>query len=456
MDSAARPAGAPRAPARSAVLACGVAAAVLAAASCGAWAGALWASRAFLARGGSQNLLVAEEGAARSDAVAALSSLPSPCGKELDEAINKSLRPQSPRLLCLVLTKFPGGVRRKTASLETWMYACDERAFMVSDQPDQAERPPTKFVTGGNHSIPEDPKGMGFSLYPGIEADVVSLNITGNGRDCSGNNEVCWREGFLWRKIWQLYLEVYDRYISDRVAKDGSWDNVPEWFIKADDDSMVFVSHLKQLLLEREYDPDGEYYLGHAMAHNKKRFGIDAANGFISGTCIIMSRGAFRKLAEQALAKIPERTAAFEGQTGERMFACVDRLGPQEDWSTAFCMEDAGILATDLRDEQDRPLCLPWMYAEHLQGRWGADAIANRINVDKGFSIGSMLWYWHDKRQDTVGRNCCPPLDRVISFHGFKGDERLGIMYEMRKVEEAFWEAKQSAIAPLVEACGRR
>lgn len=405
------------------------------------------------------------------------------------------------------------------------MHACDERAFLVAQT--GREVPPARFVTGGSHTY-EDGSGKekkGFALYPGTEARVLSINVTGSGTDCSGNNEECWKKGFLWRKMWQLYLAgrlrsgageghhrkapltsvyvslsrvsssarsacprlpththrrralvcggcswtdaschastqrtVYDEYVAGRVGADGGWSQTPEWFIKADDDSFVFVSHLKALITERGLNPDDEHYMGHALTHNLKRGGKDARNGFVSGTCLIMSRGAFRKLVEQALAKIPERTAAFaaEGlETSERQKRCVDRLGPQEDWSTGFCFEDVGILAEDLRDDEGRPLSLPFLYADHLMHRWGGDPSSNHLD-DLGFKPGGMLWYWHDKSQHIAGLNCCPPLDKLISIHSFKGEENIGKLYEMRKVEEALWAAKQKAIAPFAEACERQ
>ena len=86
------------------------------------------------------------------------------------------------------------------------MHACDERAFLVAQT--GREVPPARFVTGGSHTY-EDGSGKekkGFALYPGTEARVLSINVTGSGTDCSGNNEECWKKGFLWRKMWQLYL----------------------------------------------------------------------------------------------------------------------------------------------------------------------------------------------------------------------------------------------------------
>jgi hypothetical protein len=428
-------------------------AAVLLAAASGAWVGSAWAAARVAALGTAEANAPPPSAAAR-----LLSQVANPCGVPLNLAINDSLPPTDPKLLCMVLTKYPGSVRRRTADLESWMHACDERAFLVAQT--GREVPPARFVTGGSHTY-EDGSGKekkGFALYPGTEARVLSINVTGSGTDCSGNNEECWKKGFLWRKMWQLYLAVYDEYVAGRVGADGGWSQTPEWFIKADDDSFVFVSHLKALITERGLNPDDEHYMGHALTHNLKRGGKDARNGFVSGTCLIMSRGAFRKLVEQALAKIPERTAAFaaEGlETSERQKRCVDRLGPQEDWSTGFCFEDVGILAEDLRDDEGRPLSLPFLYADHLMHRWGGDPSSNHLD-NLGFKPGGMLWYWHDKSQHIAGLNCCPPLDKLISIHSFKGEENIGKLYEMRKVEEALWAAKQKAIAPFAEACERQ
>ena len=76
----------------------------------------------------------------------------------------------------------------------------------------------------------------------------------------------------------------------------GGWTSVPEWFIKADDDSFLFVSHIRRHIQEQGLDPDEPHFMGRTLTHIKHK---DLQGGMVSGNCLIMSRGAFKKLVEE-------------------------------------------------------------------------------------------------------------------------------------------------------------
>jgi hypothetical protein len=332
-------------------------------------------------------------------------------------------------------------------ALESWMSQCDQAAFLVSDDPNSTARPPERFITGEPYKVTDSYSNL--ALFPLSEARIIAINVTGGGRDCTGNNPTCWREGYLWRKVWQLYLKVYDLYIASALEEGGGgWTSVPEWFIKADDDSFLFVSHIRRHIQEQGLDPDEPHFMGRTLTHLKHK---DLQGGMVSGNCLIMSRGAFKKLVEEMLVGIVERTARDKAQAEARgqewnpnhiLSPCIDRYGPAEDLATSICFGMINVTAKQVEDAEGRPKCLVMQYRDHLLSKHGLSESGEPKD-----------WFWANLDPSHELANCCPSLDEIFHLHSFKGAERLRRMYEYHLLEQRLWEVKQEALAPLRQAC---
>ena len=385
------------------------------------------------------------------DALARMGTGRQACAQGLELARRAARAPapgdaHSPTLLCMVLTSWPKQEPNMRVVLESWLRTCDQAAFLISDNPTSDVRPPKEIVTGE----PYDDRGAtNVALYPMSRAPVIAINVTGAGRDCVGQREECWKEGFLWRKVWQLYLRVYDLYVAPALSEGGGgWESVPEWFIKADDDSYLFTSHIRKHLRDNKYDPDEPHFMGRALRHVRHKH---LPGGMISGNGLIMSRGAFKKLVEEALAGIVERTETARKEAeakGQAWYPevltspCIDRLGPGEDIATSICFGMINVTAENAEDSDGHMKSLIMQYRDHLMTRHGRD--------ERGHP---REWMWEGINPAHELANCCAPLDEIFHLHSFKGAERLRRMYEYRMLEDRLWEVKAEALRPLEQAC---
>lgn len=135
----------------------------------------------------------------------------------------------------------------------------------------------------------------------------------------------------LWGKTKAAYKYVYENY------KDKA-----DWFLKADDDTYVVVENLRLLL--SKWDPKRPVYFG-------KRFKPYVKQGYMSG-------GAGYVLSKTAVEKF--LMALNEGST------CRQDTGGSEDVEIGRCLEKAGVVAEDSRDELGRERFHPFIPEHHL------------------------------------------------------------------------------------------
>ncbi len=112
-----------------------------------------------------------------------------------------------PRILCLILTSPKNFLSRTRAINETWAPRCDRYFFITEHDRKTLKREQIKFIK----QVPIAP----------------IKNITA-GYD------------HLTQKSTLAFLFAYENYLNDF-----------EWFIKADDDTYLFVDHLKTFLSEQ-------------------------------------------------------------------------------------------------------------------------------------------------------------------------------------------------------------
>jgi glycoprotein-N-acetylgalactosamine 3-beta-galactosyltransferase len=85
----------------------------------------------------------------------------------------------------------------------------------------------------------------------------------------------------LWGKTKQGLQQVYEHYGNDY-----------DWFLKADDDTWIFVENLRYFLYP--YSPSYPIYFGCKLKPYVNQ-------GYMSGSAYVMSREALRRFNEEAL-----------------------------------------------------------------------------------------------------------------------------------------------------------
>uniref|UniRef100_A0A914XDA0 N-acetylgalactosaminide beta-1,3-galactosyltransferase n=1 Tax=Plectus sambesii TaxID=2011161 RepID=A0A914XDA0_9BILA len=153
-----------------------------------------------------------------------------------------------------------------------------------------------------------------------------------------------------------------------------------DWFFKADDDTFVIVENLRALLAR--FDATKPHYLGFRM----KPY---ATHGYNSGGAgYALSRPALKLLVEQLL---PNKTLCPNGAS--------------EDLQLALCLEKAGILPGDTRDQLGRHTFFPYRPQEHFHGKIPYDG-------DPKF------WYYYVMKTGFEAFS-----ENLITLHHLKPDE---------------------------------
>lgn len=184
------------------------------------------------------------------------------------------------KILCWVLT-YPLNHRTKaTAVKDTWGKRCNKLVFI--------------------------------STFPDDNLDVLIVNVTEERR-------------YLWGKTKQGLQQIYENYGNDF-----------DWFLKADDDTWIFMENLRHFLYA--YSPEMPIYFGCKL----KPF---VTQGYMSGSGYVLSREAVRRFNEDAL-------------TDD--FKCWNGTEGNEDVEVGKCLENVGVLAGDSRDELNRSRFLPF------------------------------------------------------------------------------------------------
>lgn len=184
------------------------------------------------------------------------------------------------RILCWVLT-FPLNHHTKAAAVrDTWGKRCNKLVFI--------------------------------STLPDDNLDILLVNITEERL-------------YLWGKTKQGLQQVYENYGNDY-----------DWFLKADDDTWIFMENLRQFLYP--YSPEMPIYFG-----CKLKPYVD--QGYMSGSGYVLSREAVRRFNEDAL-------------TDD--YKCWNGTEGNEDVEIGKCLSHVGVLAGDSRDDQSRARFLPF------------------------------------------------------------------------------------------------
>jgi Fringe-like len=185
------------------------------------------------------------------------------------------------RILCWVLT-YPFNHRTKAKAVsDTWGKRCNKLVFIST--------------------FPDDDLG-----------EVLLVNVTEEHR-------------FLWGKTKHGLQQVYENYGNDY-----------DWFLKADDDTWIFMENLRHFLYS--YSPEMPIYFGCKL----KPY---VPQGYMSGSGYVLSREAVRRFNEVALMDD---------------YKCWNGTEGNEDVEIGKCLSNVGVLAGDSRDELKRARFLPF------------------------------------------------------------------------------------------------
>lgn len=184
------------------------------------------------------------------------------------------------KILCFVLTHPPNHRTKAVAVKDTWGKRCNKLVFISTLLDD--------------------------------ELDVLLVNVTDNRLN-------------LWGKTKQGLQQVYEQFGNDY-----------DWFLKADDDTWIFMENLRHFLYA--YSPDMPIYFG-----CKLKPYVD--QGYMSGSGYVLSREAVRRFNEEALI---DDYKCWNGTVGN------------EDVEVGKCLANVGVLTGDSRDDLARHRFLPF------------------------------------------------------------------------------------------------
>ncbi|CAF3690758.1 unnamed protein product [Rotaria sp. Silwood1] len=234
-----------------------------------------------------------------------------------------------PRVCCLILTAPQYFLTRVKAVNETWAPRCD-RYFFITEYAREIMTPEQiKFA----EQIPIAPIK---NITPGY--------------------------GHLTQKSNLAFLFAYEYYLNDF-----------EWFVKADDDTYLIVTHLKTFLSKQ--NPSEPITFGYT-------FQIHIPKGYHSGgASYVLSRESLRRFYEAYNDPISNCT----------------KDGGAEDIEIARCLRTKGVYPGKALDKENRELFHPLPFADHFQGFF-PDWLVKRAE-------NPLQSYY----------NCCS--DQTISFH---------------------------------------
>ncbi|XP_012159011.1 glycoprotein-N-acetylgalactosamine 3-beta-galactosyltransferase 1-like [Ceratitis capitata] len=178
----------------------------------------------------------------------------------------------------------------------------------------------------------------------------------------------------LWTKTRRAFKYVYEKYANEM-----------DWFLKADDDTFVFVENLRHLLYT--YSPEMPIYFGHDF----KFIFSDNKHYMSGGAGYVLSREALHRLNRAALANSdicpPEDTSL------------------PEDWGMGKCLHAVDVLAGDSRDAHNELRFAPFNPYGLL--------IADYVEEDIWYPT---MTFYHPR----LCQNCLSK--HAISFHYMKAD----------------------------------
>lgn len=267
---------------------------------------------------------------------------------ELDEWGNIVYAPN--RILCAIPTTWEYSLYRIERIQRTWGPLCDILVWAVA-----SEFPVPKDITVG---------------------EILVVNMT---RSAKPEDRGIWEKTHL---MWQAIAKKYQYHA--------------EWFVKVDDDTFVFVEHMRQFT--RWYNPSIPRFFGHTVYFRWKINNIV----FNAGSCYIMSRESLSRLAV-----ILGRMPVWKG--GHRDL-CVDRDQAGEDTNMAICLRDLGISPDNTLTQEGGIRFLP---------------MTDRVLYGLDRAKKNDSWYWQYKPEITGNKKeCCAPRNEIIAIHGYKGEAK--------------------------------
>lgn len=184
------------------------------------------------------------------------------------------------RILCWVLTYPKNHLNKAKAVKETWGKRCNKLVFI--------------------------------STLPNDDLDILLVNVTEEHSQ-------------LWGKTKEGLKQVYQTYGNDY-----------DWFLKADDDTWIFMENLRHFLYA--YSSEMPIYFGCKLKPFVKQ-------GYMSGSGYVLSREAVRRFNVDAI-------------TND--YKCWNGTEGNEDVEIGKCLANVGVLAGDSRDELNRSRFLPF------------------------------------------------------------------------------------------------
>ena len=131
----------------------------------------------------------------------------------------------------------------------------------------------------------------------------------------------------LWNKTKAAFQYIYEHHFNDA-----------DWFMKVDDDTYVIVENLRDFL--RNKNSSKPVYYGHQYKAHLRQGYMSGGSGYV------MSKDALQKLVVNEL-----RVNSNCGVHGQ--------INNVEDVMVGLCLQLAGVLAGDSRDDQNRSRFLP-------------------------------------------------------------------------------------------------
>jgi len=174
------------------------------------------------------------------------------------------------RVLCWVLTHPFNHLTKAKAVKATWGRRCNKLVFISTQSED--------FL-----------------------GDMLLVNVTEERR-------------YLWGKTKQGLKQVYQNYGNDY-----------DWFLKADDDTWMFMENLRYFLYS--YSPEMPIYFGCKL----KPY---VAQGYMSGSGYVLSREAVRRFNEEALVDDYKCWNGTEGNEDVEVGKCLAAVGGE--WSDSL------------------------------------------------------------------------------------------------------------------------
>ena len=225
------------------------------------------------------------------------------------KVINKYKNVSSPeiqnktdKIFCIVVTYKQNFHTKAKSVLDTWGKECDKLFFIARMSTTEHAFESTEY----NEPLPIlEPRGRYNDSY-----DLLTI------------------------KMFSTFSDLYNRY-----------DNY-DWYLKADDDTYIFMQNLRNFLSNKK--PDEPITYGCNLKYNDRRINVSYQSG---GAGYVLSREALKRIG---------RKLSLNSDS------CFDT--EVEDIDVAECYSDVGVRLGVSKDEFDKERFHPFSYKHHLKG----------------------------------------------------------------------------------------